>query len=107
MKKPPGTWDDKAIVKFAGRLNVNFQMSQELWRRISASPKYGDKTPLQFLAERRNAIAHGRRSFEDGASDLGLNEIRVLADVTLDFMSHAAESFHAHVENNAHLVLQA
>ena len=104
LKKPSGTWDDKLIAKFVGRMNVVFNLPEEMWSRIAASPEYGDKTPLQFLANRRNAIAHGRRSFEDGASDLGLTEIRKLADVTLDYMSHAADAFQAHIENSAHLV---
>lgn len=104
LKKPSGTWDDKLIAKFVGRMNVVFNLPAEMWTRIAASPEYGDKTPLQFLANRRNAIAHGRRSFEDGASDLGLTEIRKLADVTLDYMSHAAGAFQAHIDNSAHLV---
>ncbi len=104
LKKPSGTWDDKVIAKFIGRMNVTFSMPPEMWSRIAASPEYGDKTPLQFLADRRNAIAHGKRSFEDGASDLGLSEIRKLADVTLDYMSHTADAFQAHIENGAHLV---
>lgn len=104
LKKPSGTWDDKVIAKFIARMNVTFSMPPEMWIRISASPEYGDKTPLQFLAGRRNAIAHGKRSFEDGASDLGLSEIRKLADITLDYMSYTADAFQAHIENGAHLV---
>jgi hypothetical protein len=104
LRKPSGTWDDKAIRKFASRMNVNFILPEEMRRRIAESVEYGDKTPLQFLADRRNAIAHGRRSFEDGASDLSLNRIRELACTTLDYMEFVVDAFHAHVENNAHLV---
>lgn len=104
LKKPSGTWDDKGIATFARRMNVTFNMPPEMWQRIAATPEYGDQTPLQFLAERRNAIAHGRRSFEDGASDLELNTIRKLADITLDYMGYAANAFHSHIENDAHLV---
>lgn len=104
LKKPSGTWDDKLIAKFLERMNVGFNMPPEMWSRIAATPAYGDKTPLQFLADRRNAIAHGRRSFESGASDLGLGEIRKLADVTLDYLLCAAGAFQHHVENDAYLV---
>ena len=104
LRKPSGTWDDKVIATFIKRMKVAFHMPPQMWRRIAASPAYGDQTPLQFLAERRNAIAHGRRSFEEGASDLRLDDIRKLADVTLDYMNYAAGAFEAHVENNAHLV---
>ena len=84
-------------------MNVQFTMPGEMWQRISASPTYGDKTPLQFLALRRNAIAHGRRSFEEGANDLQLGDIRELADVVLDYMGYAADAFQAHVDSSAHL----
>lgn len=104
LKKPSGTWDDKGIATFARRMNVTFNMPPEMWQRIAASPAYGDKTPMQFLADRRNAIAHGRRSFEDGASDLRLTDIRVLADIVLDYMGYAADAFQAHVDADAHLV---
>ena len=104
FKKPPGTWDDKAIVKFTTRMNVVFEIPVAMRRRIALTPEYGDKTPLEFLAERRNAIAHGRRSFEDGAGDLDLSAIRRLADVTLDYLELAASAFQSHIENEAHLV---
>jgi hypothetical protein len=104
LKKPTGTWDDKLIATFSARMNVTFNMPPEMWTRIASTPSYGDKTPLQFLAERRNAIAHGRRSFEDGASDLGLGEIRKLADVTLDYLSYAVSAFQSHVDTDAYLV---
>ena len=104
LKKPSGTWTDKLIATFAKRMNVTFDMPPEMWSRIAATPEYGDKTPLQFLADRRNAIAHGRRSFENGASDLGLSAIRKLADVTLDYMDYTTVAFQSHVENDSYLV---
>lgn len=104
LKKPSGSWDDKGIALFSRRMNVTFDMPPEMWQRIAASPAYGDKTPMQFLADRRNAIAHGRRSFEDGASDLRLVDIRTLADIVLDYMGYAADAFQTHVDTDAHLV---
>ena len=86
------------------RVSMKFDMPPELWLRIKAAPQYGDKTPLQFLAERRNAIAHGRRSFEEGANDLQLSDIRNLADTVLDYMHHVVEAFQDHVDSSAHLV---
>jgi len=107
LKKPSGTWDDKLIATFMMRANIATNMPPEMWRRIAASPKFGDKSPLQFLADRRNAIAHGRKSFEEGASDLQLRDIRLLADTTLDYMGYTAESFELHIGNKAHLVAVA
>lgn len=104
LKKPSGSWDDKAIAMFMKRMSMAFHMPPEMWLKIKADPKYGDKTPMQFLALRRNQIAHGRRSFEGGANDLQLSDIRSLADIVLDYMGYVAESFQDHVENSSHLV---
>lgn len=107
LKKPSGTWDDKAIATFMKRVSMDFSMPGEMWQLITAQPHYGDATPLQFLAHRRNAIAHGRRSFEEGANDLQLSDIRFLADIILDYLDYVAQAFHAHIDTSAHLVSAA
>jgi len=106
LKKPSGTWTDKLIVTFAKRLGVPFELPDEMWRRIAKHPRYGDETPLGFLAERRNAIAHGRRSFEDGCKDLTLQEIRELANTTLDYLELAADAFQSYVDRRQYLVAE-
>ena len=104
LKKPSGTWDDKAIAMFIKRMNIAFNMPAAMWQRIAAAPLYGDETPLQFLARRRNMIAHGRRSFEEGASDLQLTDIGNLAGIVLDYMTFVADAFQSHVDTNSHLL---
>lgn len=105
LKKPTGTWSDKKISTFARRMGVEFTLERDMWVRIAADPKYGDKTPLEFLAERRNALAHGRRSFEDGAADLTLTTIQELADVTLDYLFQAADAFQRYVNEQKFLAV--
>ncbi len=101
FKKPSGTWSDKVIGQFSRRLRVQINLPEEMWRRIRPNLQYAEKSPMEFLAERRNAIAHGRRLFEQGASDLTLAVIRELADVTMDYMEFVVSAFHDHVEREA------
>lgn len=103
LRKPSGTWDDRLIVTFAKRLGVAFNLPAEMHRRVAPRSEFRDKSPLGFLAERRNAIAHGRRSFEEGANDLTLEAIRELADVSLDYLGLAVDAFQAHIDDNRHL----
>lgn len=103
LKKPSGTWHDKNIDMFLRRIKASFSMPPDMWLKIAKSAQYGDKTPLQFIADKRNSIAHGRRSFEGGASELSLDAIRELADVTLDYMGFVVDSIYNHIEANAHL----
>lgn len=104
LKKPSGTWHDKVIATFLARADIRFAMPGEMWVRIAPQPHYGDETPLQFLARRRNAIAHGTRSFEEGAHDLQLGDIKVLSDIVLDYLDYVAQAFHAHIDTQGHLV---
>ena len=98
FKKPSGTWSDKLIYTFAKRLNVKFELNEIIARKLNDSAQYGDKSPLEFLAERRNAIAHGKRSFESGADDLTLRQIEDLSKVTLEYMQLAVTSFQAFID---------
>jgi hypothetical protein len=99
FKKPSGTWSDKVIYAFSQRLNVHFPLNRDIARIISPLQKYGDQSPLVFLAERRNAIAHGRRSFEEGANDLTLNDIQELATLTIEYLEFAVDAFQQYIEN--------
>lgn len=99
FKKPSGTWSDKVIYTFSQRLKVDFRFTAALAIKMAKSSTYADKTPLEFLADRRNAIAHGRRSFEDGARELSLKSIQDLADVTIEYMEHAVDAFQRFVDD--------
>jgi len=103
FKKPSGTWSDKLIYKFSQRLNVKLNTSIALADKIKKSTTYGDKTPLEFLADKRNAIAHGRQSFERGAAELSLTEIKKLADVTIEYMEHVAMAFQEFINEKQYL----
>lgn len=100
FKKPSGTWSDKVIHKFAQRLSVPFALNANVGPKIASKPRYGDKSAMEFLAERRNAIAHGRRSFEDGATDLTISDIREIADITMDYMEFTVVAFQAFITEN-------
>lgn len=97
FKKPSGTWSDKVIYRFAQRLSVPFALNADVGPKIAPSPLYGDKSAMEFLADRRNAIAHGRRSFEDGAKDLTISDIQGIADITMDYMEFTVSAFQAFI----------
>ncbi|WP_055045354.1 MAE_28990/MAE_18760 family HEPN-like nuclease [Devosia sp. A16] len=106
LKKPSGTWTDKSIVEFARRLGVRFRLNRVLAAAIAERPEFGDQSPLEFLAERRNALAHGRRSFEEGANDLTLSQIRGLADAVFIYLEATAGAFQLYVDESHYLVTQ-
>jgi hypothetical protein len=98
IRKPSGTWTDGSIGLFAERLGVQLAIQPDLYRKLAAKDYLAEKSPLAFLADRRNALAHGHRTFEDGASDLTLAQIREIADVTLEYLELVATSFQDYVD---------
>lgn len=107
LKKPSGTWSDSLVYTFARRLGIQVQLSPDMHRRLQERPDLRDMTPLGFVADRRNAIAHGRRSFEEGANDITLTLIRELADVTLDFLGHVVDAFEDYVATERYRIVRA
>jgi len=105
LRKPPGTWTDWHIATFAGRLGIKLNLPKEVWLRIAPRPEYRDESPLKFVADRRNAIAHGQRSFEEGANDLTLDQIRELANVALDYLEVATSAFQNYVDHNQYMAV--
>ena len=104
IKKPPGSWTDKTIGIFAIRLGVNLEISPELYSKMAKKDYFGEKSPLAFLADRRNDLAHGLRSFEDGGTNLTLPQIREIADVALEFLELVVIAFQAYVDQKRFVV---
>lgn len=107
LKKPSGTWTDELVYTLAKRLGVRIRLSPDLYRRLQKRGDLRDLTPLGFVADRRNAIAHGRRSFEDGAKEIPLVRIRELADATFDFLDPVVEAFEGYVEQEGFRMARA
>ena len=59
---------------------------------------------MKYLASRRNAIAHGATTFEEGARDHTLDEIEKLAARILPFLKAVAESYEAFLDAKDYLV---
>jgi hypothetical protein len=104
IKGEPGSWNDQSIKKVAQRLGCELVLSSEV-RRGAYEPSYrNETTALTYLANRRNSIAHGASTFEEGAYDLTLNEIDQLANKVLPYLEEVANSYRDYLENKRYLV---
>ena len=97
-----GNWDDKSIAKLAKRLSVNLRLKPKL-RKAVRKPYVDDASGLEFVRRRRNALSHGRETFETGADDRTVKELRELSSVAVDYLVVVVESFCAHVEDRAYI----
>lgn len=106
VKGEPGSWDDAAIKKVAERLGCRLVLSRAI-KRAAFEPAYlNEMTAMKYLASRRNAIAHGATTFEEGARDHTLDEIAELADRVLPFLKEVAKSYEAFLDARSYLAPQ-
>lgn len=106
VKGEPGSWDDKAIRKVAERLGCALTLSQETQRAAYETAYRNETTALGYLAGRRNAIAHGASTFEDGANDLTLVDLEGLAKRILPYLREVCQSYQAFLQNKSYLLAE-
>lgn len=106
VKGESGSWTDGAIKKVAERLGCNLEIPEDI-RRAAYEPSYrNNKTAMGYLADRRNAIAHGATTFEEGASELTLGEIEILSDKVIPYLKAVSESYQSFLNNRHYLVAE-
>jgi len=104
IKGEPGSWDDEAIKKVAARLGCQLVLPPAIRRAAYERVYRNEMTAMRYLASRRNAIAHGATTFEDGARDHTLDEIEELARRILPFLRAVALSYETFLNTKAYLV---
>lgn len=106
VKGEPGSWEDAAIKKVAKRLGCPLKLSRAI-KKAAFEPVYlNEMTAMKYLASRRNAIAHGATTFEDGARDHTLDEIAELGGRIFPFLKAVAESYEAFLDAKGYLAPQ-
>lgn len=106
VKGEPGSWDHESIKKVAKRLGCRLVLSREVKRAAYERAYRDETTALEYLALRRNDIAHGDTTFEEGAHDLTLDELSKLADRVLPFLRAVSESYEAYLTNKSYLAAE-
>lgn len=99
IKTPTGTWDDIAIKKSAKNLGCTLVISDVVRRNAYEKTYQNQKTALQYLANRRNALAHGSTTFENGSPSLTLQEIKKLSERVLPYLKEVTQSYEAYLNN--------
>jgi len=106
IKGEPGSWNDSSIKKVADRLGCKLVLTAKV-RRAAYEKTYRDDTSaMTYLAQRRNAIAHGASTFEDGARDHNLDELAELANRILPFLRAVVISYEAFLNDKNYLTIE-
>ncbi|WP_298434712.1 MAE_28990/MAE_18760 family HEPN-like nuclease [uncultured Jannaschia sp.] len=104
VKGEPGSWDDKSIRKVAERLGCQLVLSRRIKRAAYEKAFRDDTTALEYLARKRNAIAHGASTFEGGANELTLDDLEGLARRVLPYLRAVSESYQTFLESKKYLI---
>lgn len=97
IKGEPGSWNDKAIKAVAERLSCQLVLPGDIARAAYERVYRDEMTAMGYLAKRRNAIAHGEATFEEGAGDHTLDEIETLAGRIIPYLKAVGESYEAYL----------
>ena len=89
IKKTDGNWDNARILTFTEKLDIkiNFPESKVF------KPYYNELSMMQYIRQRRNDLAHGLITFEEGADNKTYEELKELADCTIQFMEFVVSGY--------------
>lgn len=90
--KASGSWDDIKIGNVAKRLGCRLNVPTAV-RKAARSPYFNDKSRMYYVMKRRNDLAHGTMTFEDGGREKTLEELDEIANATLDYLEAVVTSF--------------
>ena len=97
IKRSAGNWDDRSISRVSGNLGVELTLDGEL-RRRACGHYVDDISRLGFVRKRRNELAHGVLTFEEGARDRTCAELEDLVAVVSDYLERVVECFETFLE---------
>jgi len=102
MRKTDGNWDDKRILKFSKKYGVRMKWPRGLRPKIFQH-YFNDLTAMQYIRKRRNDLAHGFITFEDGADGKTHADLDYLAKLTLKFINAVVLSYDDYIVNASYL----
>lgn len=99
-----GNWDDVRIAQLAERLNVRMDIEAEVKRNASEHFR-NDQSRLVYLREKRNQLAHGFETFEEGAKDRTSGDLADLAGKVLAYLKEVVRCFSAFDASRGYLAI--
>jgi hypothetical protein len=102
IQKTDGNWDDKRIVSLAEKLGINIVYPRAFKAKLRR-PYFNELSMMEYIRKRRNDLAHGFITFEDGADNKTYMELNDLANMAVQFMELVVDACHEFVSNEKFL----
>ena len=98
IQKTDGNWDDKRIISFTKKLGIKIIYPKSFKAKLSR-PYFNDLSTMEYVRKRRNDLAHGLVTFENGADNKTHAELENLANITIIFMGLFVDGCHNFIVN--------
>lgn len=98
IKKTDGNWDEKRIQKLSDKLGVELVFQDEFKQTLERH-YFNELTRLQYIRKRRNDLAHGFITFEEGADGKTLSELEELSETAIGFMEIVVDAYNVYMKD--------
>jgi hypothetical protein len=98
-----GNWSDVEIEELAKNIDCQLLIPKSAHQGIK-KVWFDNLGALAFVRERRNALAHGRVMFGEGAQGLALTQLRELVAVVVEYLRQVVTSFERYVNDDNYRV---
>jgi hypothetical protein len=102
LQKTDGNWDNKRIVSFLERVGIKIYYPRGFKGDVF-QPYFNDMTAMEYVRKRRNDLAHGLITFEEGADNKTYAELDHLSKLTLKFMSLVVDACQSYISKKTYL----
>ena len=102
IRSGSGNWDDKRIGKIVENLGIRMQLGDEL-KKEACGHYVDDLSRLCFIRKRRNDLAHGVLTFEEGAQDRSLQDLYDFVRIVASYLRVVVCSFESFSANGGFL----
>ena len=87
-----GNWDDKRISKIMEKLGIPLKLGRRL-KKEACGHYVDDLSRLCFIRKRRNDLAHGVLTFEEGAQDRSLEDLSGFVRIVASYLRVVVSCF--------------
>ncbi len=96
IRRSSGNWDDRSIARVSSDLGIRLKLDADL-RKLACGHYVDDISRLGFVRKRRNELAHGVLTFEEGTRDRTFDDLRELVDVISKYLGVVVDCFQTFV----------
>ena len=102
IQKSGGNWSEVNIIELSTKLGVTIDLPPTFKEKLFKD-YYNDFTQMGYIKLRRNDLAHGNMTFEEGAEGKTIQDLIDLRDTVIEFMHIVVDAYSDFITNGNYL----